>query len=303
MARTAGARRNSAAADRRFGMGVEVAVRIYLVFECAIVRAGLESVIEDVPDVRVVGGCRDFENAAEQLQGLECDVVIADVSPPGMPLARFVERLAYFESPPRVLILPSHGRHHHIEELLRSGVRGFLDATASRDDLGSAIDAVANGRFFVSEDIAQNMMHGIATGAPQQESSLDKLSNRERQTRWGPRASRRRRSRASSACRPGRSRPTDRLRCPSSISTRPPISFVLQSERDWPRSDARPVPFAVRESNTGPGFPVGSSALPPSGLSIRNRAPARRAECAGARRAGTCARDGRVFPDSIFRLT
>ena len=163
-------------------MGVEVAVRIYLVFECAIVRAGLESVIEDVPDVRVVGGCRDFENAAEQLQGLECDVVIADVSPPGMPLARFVERLAYFESPPRVLILPSHGRHHHIEELLRSGVRGFLDATASRDDLGSAIDAVANGRFFVSEDIAQNMMHGIATGAPQQESSLDKLSNRERQT-------------------------------------------------------------------------------------------------------------------------
>lgn len=163
--------------------GISVtSVRVFLVFECAIVRAGIKNVIDHETDYEVVGEARDLANAAEQLQGVECDVIVSDVNLPDMSMARFSERLACLERAPRILIVPSHGRHHHVEELLRAGVRGFLDASASCDDLSAAIDTVADGRFFVSEDVAQNMMRGIASSFQKEESSLDKLSNRERQT-------------------------------------------------------------------------------------------------------------------------
>jgi len=153
-----------------------------MVYECAIVRAGLKTVIDAESTFEVVGEARDLAAAAEQLGNVDCDVIIADVTLPDMSMARFAERIACMEKVPRILVVPSHGRHHHVEELLRAGVRGFLDAYASSSDLTHAIEVVADGRFFVSESVTQSMMRGIASSHAQEESLLDKLSNRERQT-------------------------------------------------------------------------------------------------------------------------
>lgn len=157
-------------------------VRVFIVYECAIVRAGLKNVIDAEPAFDVVGEARDLASAADQLGSIHCDVIIADVSLPEMSMARFAERIACLEQTPKVLVVPSHGRHHHVEELLRAGARGFLDAYASSSDLNRAIEVVADGRYFVSESITQSMMRGIASSHAQEESLLDKLSNRERQT-------------------------------------------------------------------------------------------------------------------------
>jgi len=157
-------------------------VRVFLVYESALIRAGLKNLINEQSGIEIAGEAREFASAIEQLANINCDVIVADVNLPEMSMAKFAERLACIENAPRVLVVPSHSRHHHVEELLRSGVRGFLDAYASTSDLTSAIEIVADGRYFVSESITQSVMRSVASSFRQEESLLDKLSNRERQT-------------------------------------------------------------------------------------------------------------------------
>lgn len=157
-------------------------VRVLLVYESAIVRAGLKETLSAESEIEIVGEVRDLASAVEEIERTGCDVVVADVSLPEMSMARFAERLAYVEKAPQILVVPSHGRHHHVEELLRTGVRGYLDAQASVSDFSKAIQTVAEGRYFVSESVTQGLMHGIASSFRTEESQLDKLSNRERQT-------------------------------------------------------------------------------------------------------------------------
>lgn len=157
-------------------------VRVVLAYESVTIRTGLKHLFSLESEIEVVGEAPDLAIAVEQLANVECDVLIADVNLPEMSVPRFSERIGYLDHVPRVLIVPSHGRHHRVEELLRAGVHGFLDTLASSSDLIEATEAVAAGRYFVSESINQNMIRGIANNYGQEESMLDKLSNRERQT-------------------------------------------------------------------------------------------------------------------------
>jgi len=157
-------------------------VSVFLVYESSIVRAGLHHVIGAAPGIEISGEACDLASAIEKLREIECDVVVVDVNLPEMSISKFAERMSCTEDAPRILVVPSHGRHHHVDELLRSGIRGFLDPFASTSEFLEAIEAVADGRYSVSESITQNLIKNIAGSFQQEASPLDKLSNRERQT-------------------------------------------------------------------------------------------------------------------------
>ena len=157
-------------------------IRVFLVYESALIRSGIQNLLSEEDWIETVGQARDFGEALEKLKTVECEVIVADVNLPELSLAKFAERLACEEQAPRILIVPSHRRDHHVEELLRAGVRGFLDASASASDLTHAIEVVAEGRYYISDSVAQSVMRGVANNYQQEESLVDKLSNRERQT-------------------------------------------------------------------------------------------------------------------------
>ena len=155
---------------------------VFLVYDSAIVRAGVACLINADSGSVVVGETHDAHSALEQLSRDPAEVVVADANFQGMSVPTLTKSLASLNNPPELLIAPSHGHHHHVEELLRAGVRGFLAANATTSDLFEAIEAVSQRLYYFSEPIAQGLLRGLA-GAPRTEGpKIEQLSNREIQT-------------------------------------------------------------------------------------------------------------------------
>ena len=156
--------------------------RVFVLYDSAIVRAGIACLINVESGSQVVGESCNAHSALEQLSRDPAEVVIADANFQGMSIPTLIKSLASLNNPPEVLIVPSHGCHHHVEELLRAGVHGFLAVNATASDLLEAIEAVSQGLYFVSETIAQGLLRGLAGAIRTEGPKVERLSNREIQT-------------------------------------------------------------------------------------------------------------------------
>lgn len=144
------------AAARCYHRGVPT--RILLVEDHTIVREGLRALLAAHPDLEVVGECADGRSAVEQAVSLAPDVVLMDLSLPGLHGVEATRAIVAARPQTRVLVLSMYGGDEHVRPAVRAGASGYLVKGAGCADVVAAIRAVAQGEGFFSPQAAKAML-------------------------------------------------------------------------------------------------------------------------------------------------
>ena len=164
-------------------------LRILLAEDHEVVRAGLRSLVDATPGMRVVGEARTGVEAVTQACALRPDVVVMDVAMPVLDGAAATEQLARECPGVRVLALTAHEDRAHVTRLLQAGAAGYLVKRAAVDELVRAIRSVAAGGTYVDPELGAALLRRRPDTRPEPTPSGDPLSAREeevlRRIAWG----------------------------------------------------------------------------------------------------------------------
>lgn len=159
------------------------ALRILLADDHALVRAGIRSLLESLPDVEVVGEAADGHEALRLMGELRPDIALMDVSMPNLNGLEAALRAARDHPHVRIVILSMHADDAYVREALRAGAAGYLLKRADRSELELAVRAVARGETWLSPAVAKTVATAFARTeqATQGRGPFDLLTPRQRE--------------------------------------------------------------------------------------------------------------------------
>ncbi len=155
-------------------------IRVLLVDDHAIVRAGLRRLLSDDPDIVVAGEAGDGPQALQTLGHLAVDLVLLDLAMPGMGGLQVLREVRRRHPGVRVLVLSMYPEEQYALQVFQAGGDGFISKGSVTGELIGAIRQVAGGGKYVTAAVAQRLAEQAgATGRPRAAVSL---SDRELQT-------------------------------------------------------------------------------------------------------------------------
>jgi DNA-binding NarL/FixJ family response regulator len=147
----------------------------------ALVRAGIRSLLESLPDIEVVGETGDGLEAFELVRRNPPDVILLDVTLPGLNGLEVAARIARLGVPTRVLMISMHASPEYAARAFAAGAMGYLNKDAAFDELSEAIEEVCAGRRYlcraIDADVVQQQDKRVGKGT----TGLDALTPRQRQ--------------------------------------------------------------------------------------------------------------------------
>ncbi len=154
--------------------------RILLVDDHPLLRQGIAMTIDAEPDLEVAGQVNDAEEALATVEGLDPDLVITDISLPGMNGLELLKNLLTLYPDLPVLVVSRHDEDLYAERAVRAGARGYVSKLAAGDQIVTAIRRVLRGGIHLSEDLKDKMLFGAAAGVKDgMQTPLEVLSDRE----------------------------------------------------------------------------------------------------------------------------
>lgn len=157
-------------------------IRVLLADDHTILRDGIRALIEDEPDMEVIGEAEDGRSAVRMTSQLKPDVVLMDIA---MPLLNGLEAtLKIHRDHPdvKVLILTMHENEEYIRRVLATGAMGYILKDAAARDLLSAIRSVNSGQAVLSPAITRLVIEDYLRWGDLQTNHIpNKLSPRERE--------------------------------------------------------------------------------------------------------------------------
>lgn len=154
--------------------------RIAIVDDHPIMRKGLVSTLESEPGYEVVAQFEKAEDVLEKYKELNADLIIVDVSLPGMNGIELVKNLIFQHPDLLSLFVSRHEVSLYAERALRAGARGYVMKFEPSDVLLKAVRKVLNGGMFVSEEISEKLLLNAMSGKSGTiESPVEVLSDRE----------------------------------------------------------------------------------------------------------------------------
>lgn len=162
-------------------------IRILLADDHAMLRAGLKALLDAEDGLEVVGEAGTGEEAVELARELEPDVVVMDLSMPGIGGLEATRRIAGGgpaaendeEVATRVLVLTMHAEEEHLLPVLEAGGSGYVNKRRADEELIEAIRAVARGDVFLYPEAAKLLLQGFRGKPTDEEDPLTRLSDRE----------------------------------------------------------------------------------------------------------------------------
>ncbi len=155
-------------------------IRILLCDDHLVLRAGLKALLDNEEDFVVVGEASTGEEAIERCGLLKPDVVVMDLSMPGMGGLEATRQIAK-EGRSKVLVLTMHAEDEYLLAVLEAGGSGYVRKTSADEDLISAIRTVARDEVFLYPNAAKLLLQGFRVKKEEQANDpLKKLTDRER---------------------------------------------------------------------------------------------------------------------------
>lgn len=155
--------------------------KVLIVDDHPIVRYGVAKMLNSEHDLTVCGEAEDAHTAQQAVADLKPDIVLMDISlkgSDGLNLTRLLR--GRFPNVP-VLILSMHDEKVYARKALRSGASGYIMKEETSERLVTAVREVLAGRLYVSDDAKTTVLQAYARRGGDQGSTVDRLSNRERQ--------------------------------------------------------------------------------------------------------------------------
>ena len=154
-------------------------IRLLLVDDHQIVRAGLKMLFSAEPDMEIAGEVDSGAAALEAVERLQPDVVIMDLAMPGMSGIEATRRIKERAPQVAVLALTMHEDEQYFFEMLNAGASGYIPKRAAPDDLVAAIRAVRQGNVFLHATLARFLMHEVERRRESGAAQADALTARE----------------------------------------------------------------------------------------------------------------------------
>jgi DNA-binding NarL/FixJ family response regulator len=131
--------------------------RILLVEDHRLLRQGFRSLVSTLPDFEVVGEARDGKEAIRQCLSLSPDLIMMDLSMPGMTGIEATTQIKRRMPKVRVLALTAYKTDEYVREALRAGADGYVLKDASYEELVLALRQVVTGKRFVSANVSGHL--------------------------------------------------------------------------------------------------------------------------------------------------
>jgi two-component system response regulator NreC len=158
-------------------------IRVLLADDHKLIRAGLRLVVDQQPDLSVVGEADDGRQAVELAKSLKPDVVVMDIGMPNLNGIEAARQIREIRPDAAVVMLSMHSDEGYVLRALGAGARAYLLKDSATTDLVQAIHAVVEGKSFfspaVSKVLLQDYMRKLRRSGA--EDSYDLLSPRERE--------------------------------------------------------------------------------------------------------------------------
>jgi two-component system, NarL family, invasion response regulator UvrY len=151
-------------------------IGVMLVDDHAVVRMGFRLLLDAAPDMRVVAEAESGEEALRRIDEARPEVVVMDISMPGIGGLEAVRRILAKEPAARILVLSAHEDAMHARRVLKAGAAGYLTKRSAAEALIQAIREVRQGKTFLEPQIAQELALRQGAGADE---PLDTLSEKE----------------------------------------------------------------------------------------------------------------------------
>jgi DNA-binding NarL/FixJ family response regulator len=160
-----------------------MSIRVLLVDDQALIRAGFRMILDAEDDMDVVGECADGTQAVDSVRRLKPDVVLMDIRMPEMDGIEATRLIAGGDDGvPRVLMLTTFDLDEYLYDALRAGASGFLLKDVPAEQLVEGIRVIAQGDALLAPSVTKRLIHEFSRGGASQRSapaSLEELTPRE----------------------------------------------------------------------------------------------------------------------------
>ncbi|MDP3517600.1 MAG: response regulator transcription factor [Pseudohongiella sp.] len=151
-------------------------IKVMLVDDHAVVRMGFKLLLQGSPDIAVVGEAQSGEEAVRLFQALAPDVLVMDISMPGIGGLEAIDRVLAKKPQQKILVLSAHEDVMYARRVLKAGASGYLTKRSAAEVLMEAIRAVHKGQLYLEPLIAQAMAVEQVSGS---KNPVDALSEKE----------------------------------------------------------------------------------------------------------------------------
>ena len=151
-------------------------INVLLVDDHAVVRMGFKMLLESANDIKVVAEAENGEQGVKGYLEHKPDVVLMDITMPGIGGLEAIERIMAKDSHAKILVLSAHEDSVHPKRVLNAGAMGYLTKRSAAEELIKAIRTVASGKKYIEATVAQQMAIQNISG---ETNPVDVLSERE----------------------------------------------------------------------------------------------------------------------------
>ena len=158
-------------------------IRILIADDHAVFRSGLKALLEKEVDLQVVSEVGDGFSAVEAVSDREVDVLLLDISMPGLPGTKAAEAVLKKRPQLAIVVLTMHEDEYYLQELFRIGVRAFVLKKSTDTDLIQAIRAAYGGERYIDTSLAAHVISSYVGRKPDKKAQgrLDILTSREKE--------------------------------------------------------------------------------------------------------------------------
>jgi DNA-binding NarL/FixJ family response regulator len=140
-------------------------IRVLLVDDHAVVRAGYRTLLDGTPDIEVVAEAERGEEACQRYAELQPDLVVMDLSLPGIGGLEAIRRIIARDRDASILVFSMHDDTAFVEKALSAGAQGYITKNSAAEIMVDAIRAIASGQAYIDRELAQNLaMHRAGGG-------------------------------------------------------------------------------------------------------------------------------------------
>ncbi len=151
-------------------------INVILADDHAVVRMGFRLLLQDTKDITVVGEAESGEEVIKLLNTLTADIIVMDLSMPGIGGLETISRIVSKDKSPKILILSAHEDAIHPKRSLKAGANGYLSKRGAPEELIKAIRQIHSGNMYIEPSIAQKVAMSQMGG---ETSPVEVLSERE----------------------------------------------------------------------------------------------------------------------------
>jgi two-component system response regulator NreC len=155
-------------------------IKVLIVDDHAILRDSMRALFGSYSDIKIIGEASDSEQALDKARELAPDVIVMDLSLPGMEGSEIIRRIVKHNPKTRVLVLTQYCDREHVTSSIKAGASGYIPKQASGSEVIAAIRTVHRGEYFLFPSAASTLVHDYLRHQSEDD-PYDRLTSRERE--------------------------------------------------------------------------------------------------------------------------